>query len=210
MGIDAIEILPGVPAILIASSRTNPPRCVSSARTPPMFTVSLWNRSGRATRSPMKFGAIFFDVGPATAAQPAYRQRPSRTRRRRSQPGQSFPQPPQLFWNAGQPNRLFRTLTVTQRVMTCPGHWLAADVRISITTAIGDLDVVLCEITATLACFAMTPSRAIAGFGSFLPAMVFASTAMRSVRISRLRPGGSSGGDISPRPVDTSARANGR
>jgi hypothetical protein len=109
MGIDAGHIHPGMFAVVIANFSNEPNTLFRLVRpAPPMFAdVALAIGLAGPTRAPMKFGAFFFDydldgrldlltcnghLEPDIAA---------------AQPGQSYPQPAQLFRNTGEYERLF-------------------------------------------------------------------------------------------------------
>jgi hypothetical protein len=109
MGIDAAELLPDFPAVVVANF-TNEPNSLFRlfARSPVRFgDVAAEVGLAGASRHGMKFGAVFFDAdrdGRPDLFTANGHLEPDITL---AQPGQSHPQPGQLFWNTGNPAALF-------------------------------------------------------------------------------------------------------
>jgi hypothetical protein len=147
MGIDAGELLPGLSAVLVANFSNEPNTLLKLVRrSPPVFAdVALSVGLAGPTRPPMKFGAFFFDYdldGRLDLLTTNGHLEPDIAA---AQPGQTHPQPAQLFWNTGDPDRLFDPVSAAEsgddlfRPMVGRGcAYLDYD-------GDGDLDVVLTE-----------------------------------------------------------------
>jgi hypothetical protein len=108
MGIDAAEIHPGFFAVLIANFSDEPNSLFKLARTRPIQFHDAAEQAGlaAASRAPMKFGAVFLDYdldGRLDLFTANGHLEPDIAAAR---PGQSYPQPAQLFRNTGVPDRL--------------------------------------------------------------------------------------------------------
>ncbi len=116
MGIDAAEILPDTLGIAVVNFSNEPNTLLQTRRTNPIGFSDTAVSTGLAgpSRAPMKFGALFFDADldgrpdfftanghlePAIAS---------------AQAGQTYAQEAQLFWNTGEPPRLWNPATAEQ------------------------------------------------------------------------------------------------
>jgi hypothetical protein len=110
MGIDAGEVAPGVLAVLIANFSGEPNSLFRLDRRNPVRFYDAASEAGLAgaTRSPMKFGAVFLDYdldGRVDLFTANGHLEPDIAAAR---PGEAYAQPAQLFRNTGEPGRLFR------------------------------------------------------------------------------------------------------
>ena len=109
MGIDAAELLPDMFAVLVANFSNEPSSLFHRTGVGPLRFADEAPGIGLAvaTRPPMKFGAVFFDADrdgrPDLFTANGHLEPDIAT----AQPGQSYAQPAHLFWNTGEPNRLF-------------------------------------------------------------------------------------------------------
>jgi enediyne biosynthesis protein E4 len=109
MGIDATEVLPTSFAVLVANFSSEPNSLFHRVGTDPLRFNDVAPDVGlaAASRYPMKFGALFFDAdldGRPDLFTANGHLEPDIAA---AQPGQTYPQPAQLFWNTGDWKGLF-------------------------------------------------------------------------------------------------------
>src|SRR5262249_32143755 len=116
MGIDAAEILPDAFAIAVANFSNEPNTLLQLRRNTPIGFSDTAVSTGLAglTRSPMKFGAMFLDADldgrPDLFTANGHLEPDIAS----AQAEHTYPQPAQLFWNTGDPNRLWEAATSEQ------------------------------------------------------------------------------------------------
>jgi hypothetical protein len=116
MGIDEAEYLPGKSALLIANFANEPNTFLRLSLPQPVLYTDAALAVGLAgpSRSPLKFGACFFDLDndgrPDLITANGHIEPDIAT----IQKGQSFAQPAQMYWNTGDPARLFELATETE------------------------------------------------------------------------------------------------
>ena len=109
MGIDAAELRPDLFAVLVANFSNEPSSLFRRTGVGPLRFADEAPEVGLAavSRPPMKFGAVFFDADrdgrPDLFTANGHLEPDIAT----AQPGQTYPQSAHLFWNAGEPTRLF-------------------------------------------------------------------------------------------------------
>jgi hypothetical protein len=109
MGVDAAEVLPDAFAVLVANFSNEPISLFRRTGTGPLRFADEAPEVGlaAASRHPMKFGALLFDADrdgrPDLFTANGHLEPDIAT----AQPGQTYPQRAQLFWNTGDASRLF-------------------------------------------------------------------------------------------------------
>ncbi|HEV3438278.1 MAG TPA: CRTAC1 family protein [Gemmata sp.] len=116
MGIDAAEILPDIFAVAVVNFSNEPNTLLQLRHTTPLGFMDIAVSSGLAfpSRSPMKFGAMFFDAD--LDGRPDFftcngHLEPDIAS---AQVGQTYAQSAQLFWNSGDPSQLWKVATPEQ------------------------------------------------------------------------------------------------
>jgi hypothetical protein len=109
MGIDAGELLPDFFAVLVANFSNEPSSLFRRTGTNPLRFTDESPEIGlaAASRYPMKFGALFFDVDRDGRPDLFTANGHLEPHIALAQPGQTYLQPAQLFRNTGDPERLF-------------------------------------------------------------------------------------------------------
>jgi hypothetical protein len=113
MGIDYGEFRPGKPAVLIANFANEPATFLGLDNAKKLLFSDVALAAGLAgpSRGPLKFGAFFFDYdldGRLDLLTCNGHLEPDIAK---VQASQTWPQPPQLFWNAGKRGRAFEPVT---------------------------------------------------------------------------------------------------
>ncbi len=116
MGIDSAEIHPDMLGIVIANFSNEPNTLLQLRRgkSPAFSDTAVSTGLAAATRTPMKFGAIFLDAdldGRLDLFTANGHLEPDIAA---AQAGQTFPQPAQLFWNTGDAAHLWSEATAAQ------------------------------------------------------------------------------------------------
>jgi hypothetical protein len=110
MGIDAAEILPKAFAVLVANFSNEPSSLFRRTGTSPLRFADEAPEVGlaAASRHPMKFGALFVDFDRDGRHDLFTANGHLEPDIATAQPGQTYAQPAQLFWNSGDLKTLFR------------------------------------------------------------------------------------------------------
>lgn len=116
MGIDWGEYLPGQSAIVVANFATEPNTFLRLSDPKKMIFSDASLAVGLAgmSRQPLKFGAFYFDFDLDGRLDLLTCNGHIEPDIARVQGGQTFAQPPQLFWNTGDPQRLFEPATANR------------------------------------------------------------------------------------------------
>jgi enediyne biosynthesis protein E4 len=113
MGIDIAEVLPEQYLACIANFSHEPSTLLKRrSKSPASFTdVAMATGLAGLTRNPMKFGTLFLDLDLDGRTDLLNCNGHLEPDIQESQPGQSYAQSPQLFWNRGDPKQLWYELT---------------------------------------------------------------------------------------------------
>jgi hypothetical protein len=113
MGIDAAEVLPGSLAVAVVNFSNEPNSLFQLRNQNPIRFIDAAVSTGLAgmTRSPMKFGALFLDVDLDGRNDFFTANGHLEPDIEKSQGGHTHAQSAQLFWNTGEPSRLWAPAT---------------------------------------------------------------------------------------------------
>lgn len=116
MGIDAAELWPERLAIAIVNFSNEPNTLLQLRNTQPLSFSDVAVSTGLAglSRSPMKFGALFLDLNLDGLSDFFTCNGHLEPDIATAQPGQSYPQSAQLFWNTNNPTRQWEPATADQ------------------------------------------------------------------------------------------------
>jgi len=113
MGIDYGEYRPGKNAAVIANFANEPNTFMRVERTKPLLfsDAAIAVCLAGPSRGPLKFGAFFFDYDLDGRLDLLTCNGHIEPEIATIQSGQTYAQPPQLFWNTGKPDRLYEPVT---------------------------------------------------------------------------------------------------